>query len=230
MIYEIAGLKVEMEPKFGRLIRQSEAYKSSGKPVMTVTSDANDEAYTALDNRTDEEREYICLSAAFCRNIIQYGRFFLHASAVVYNGEAYLFSAPSGMGKSTHTAMWLKQFPGSYILNDDKPVIYPEKDRITVWGTPFSGKTDLQVNQGVPLKAICFLKQGDENSISRISEDRAIALTLNNTYRPKSGEDMNYLLDMVEQVVARVNMFEMSCTGETEAAEMSYRAMKGKRF
>ena len=230
MIYEIAGLKVEMKPKFGRLIRQSEAYQSSGKPVMTVTPDVNDEAYTALDKRTDEEREYICLSAAFCRDIIRYGRFFLHASAVVYNGEAYLFSAPSGMGKSTHTAMWLKQFPGSYILNDDKPVIYPEKDHITVWGTPFSGKTDLQVNQGVPLKAICFLKQGDENSISRISEDRAIALTLNNTYRPKSGEDMNYLLDMVEQVVARINIFEMSCTGETEAAEMSYRAMKGKRF
>ena len=230
MIYEIAGLKVEMKPKFGRLIRQSEAYQSSGKPVMTVTPDVNDEAYIALNKRTDEEREYICLSAAFCRDIIRYGRFFLHASAVVYNGEAYLFSAPSGMGKSTHTAMWLNQFPGSYILNDDKPVIYPEKDHITVWGTPFSGKTALQVNQGVPLKAICFLKQGNENSISRISEDRAIALTLNNTYRPKSGEDMNYLLDMVEQVVARINIFEMSCTGETEAAEMSYRAMKGKRF
>ena len=230
MIYEIAGLKVEMEPKFGRLIRQSEAYQSSGKPVMTVTPDVNDEAYIALNKRTDEEREYICLSAAFCRDIIRYGRFFLHASAVVYNGEAYLFSAPSGMGKSTHTAMWLKQFPGSYILNDDKPVIFPENEGVTVWGTPFAGKTDLQVNLGVPLRAVCFLKQGNENSITRIDSERAIALTLNNTYRPKNAEEMNLLLDMIEKVVERADIFEMSCRNESAAAEMSYNAMKGKGF
>ena len=36
MIYEIAGLKVEMEPKFERLTRQSKAYISSGEPVMKV--------------------------------------------------------------------------------------------------------------------------------------------------------------------------------------------------
>lgn len=230
MIYEIAGLKVGMEPKFGRLIRQSEAYRSSGEPVMKLEPDLYEEAYAARSRRTEEQWEYICSSAAFCRGIIRYGRFFLHASAVVYEGEAYLFSAPSGMGKSTHTALWLKQFPGSYILNDDKPVIYPEKDRITAWGTPFSGKTDLQVNRGVPLKAICFLKQGRENSICPVTEERALALALNNTYRPRSSDGMNLLLDMVEQVVDRVSIFEMSCTGEPEAAQLSYRAMKGKRF
>ena len=230
MIYEIAGLKVEMEPKFGRLIRQSEAYKSSGTPVISVKPDLGDKAYTALSMHTDEEREYIYCSAAFCRAIIRYARFFLHASAVVYEGQAYLFSAPSGMGKSTLTSLWLKCFPGSYILNDDKPVICPENERITVWGTPFSGKTDLQMNRGVPLKAICFLKQGSENSICRITEDKALALALNNTYRPRNGDGMNLLLDMLEQVVGRVSTYEMSCTGEPEAAELSYRVMKGKRF
>ena len=37
MVYEIAGLKVEMEPKFGRLTKQCEAYRSWGEPVLTVT-------------------------------------------------------------------------------------------------------------------------------------------------------------------------------------------------
>lgn len=230
MIYEIAGLKIEMEPRFRRLIRQSEAYKSSGEPVMRLNPDLYGKAFPALDSYTLEEREYICNSAAFSRGIVRYGRFFLHASAVVYEGEAYLFSAPSGMGKSTHTALWLKRFEGSYILNDDKPVIYPEKERVTAWGTPFSGKTDLQVNRGVRLKSICFLKQGDQNSISRVTEDRAIALILNNTYRPKDSEGMNLLFNMLEQVVESVDIFEMSCTGEIEAAELAYRAMKGKRF
>ena len=226
MIYEIAGLKVEMKPQFGRLQRQSETYISSGEPVMRLNPDFGG-MNPALAERTDEDREYICASAAFCCGIIRHGRFFLHASAVVYNGEAYLFSAPSGMGKSTHTALWLKQFPGSYILNDDKPVIFPEKEGISVWGTPFAGKTDLQVNRGVPLCAICFLKQGRENRIARIPEERAIALTLNNTYRPKSSEEMNFLLDMIGKTVEKANLFEMSCRNEPAAAQMSYNAMKG---
>lgn len=230
MIYEIAGLKVEMEPQFGRLIKQSEAYKSSGEPILRINPDLSGESLPLLDRYTPQEREYICSSAAFCRGILWHGRFFLHASAVVYREEAYLFSAPSGMGKSTHTALWLKQFEGSYILNDDKPVILPEKERVTVWGTPFSGKSDLQVNRGVPLRAICFLKRGDRNRILPVTGDRALALMLNNTYRPRSGDGMNLLLDMIGQVVNRVSTYEMSCTGEPQAAELSYTAMKGKRF
>ena len=134
------------------------------------------------------------------------------------------------MGKSTHTALWLRSFEGSYILNDDKPVIFPENEGVTVWGTPFAGKTDLQVNRGVPLRAVCFLKQGNENSITRIDSERAIALTLNNTYRPKNSDNMKLLLDMIGRVVETADIFEMSCKNESAAAEMSYNAMKGKRF
>ena len=96
MIYEIAGLKVEMEPKYGRLTRQSVSYRSSGQPVLAVRSDPYDEAHVVMERPSEEEREYICCSAAFCRGIIGQGRFFLHASAVVYEGAAYLFSGPSG--------------------------------------------------------------------------------------------------------------------------------------
>ena len=230
MIYEIAGLKVKMDPRFGRLTRQSASYRSFGEPVMTVKPDPYDEAHVQRNGISQEEREYICCSAAFCRNIVQHGRFFLHASAVVYEGEAYLFSAPSGTGKSTHTAFWQKLFPGSYILNDDKPVICPQQGRITAWGTPFAGKTDLQVNREVPLRGICFLRKGNIPQLRQVTEDEALALMLNNTYRPGSSEGMNRLLDMIEQTVTQIHVYEMSCTREPQAAELSYRVMKGMRF
>ena len=226
MIYEIAGLKVEMNPKYGRLLKQSESYRSSGEPVMLVEPDPYDKAHVVLSRPSEENQEYVCCSAAFCRGIISHGRFFLHASAVVYEGEAYLFSASSGTGKSTHTALWRERFPESYILNDDKPVICPGQEQITAWGTPFAGKTDLQVNRGVPLKGICFLKQGSENQIQQVSEDQALALMLENTYRPRSNDRMNQLLDMMEQVIMQMKIYEMSCTKELEAAELSYRVMK----
>ena len=227
MIYEIAGLKVEMEPRFGRLTKQCEGYRSSGTPVMTLMPDPRDEAQVQAP--TQEAREYILHSAAFCREIIQHGRFFLHASAVVCGGGAYLFSGPSGIGKSTHTAMWQKLFPGIQILNDDKPVIWPEKGKITAWGTPFSGKTQRQMNRGVPLKGICFLKQARENRIRPVAETEALALILNNTWRPKDDKTMNLLLNGIQQVVEEIPIFELSCTTDPEAAQLAYATMKGMR-
>ena len=227
MIYEIAGLKVEMEPKYDRLTRQSATYLSSGTPVMRVEPDPGDLARVALDTASVEEQEYICCGAAFCRELIGHERFFLHASAVVYEDAAYLFSAPSGTGKSTHTALWRELFPGSYILNDDKPVLQPGPEGVTVWGTPFAGKTDLQVNRGVPLKGICFLKQDTENHIRPVTDTEALSLLLNNTWRPKNSHDMALLLDMVEQVMMRTNVYELFCTTEPEAAKLSHSTMKG---
>lgn len=227
MVYEIAGLKVKMEPKYGRLKRQSASYASSGVPVLEVKPDPKDAASQVVARLSEEEREYICCSAAFSRGIVEHGRFFLHASAVAYQGEAYLFSAPSGTGKSTHTGLWRKQFPGSFLLNDDKPVLWPREESITAWGTPFAGKTDLQVNLGVPVKGICFLTQGRENRIRKLPETEALAQMLNNTWRPEHNGSMERLLDLMEQVINHVPIFQMECTTQPEAARLSYGVMKG---
>ena len=51
----------------------------------------------------------------------------LHSSAVVADGKAYLFTADSGTGKSTHTQLWPRMFGDrAYILNDDKPALLDE--------------------------------------------------------------------------------------------------------
>ena len=71
----------------------------------------------------------------------------LHSSAVVVDGYAYLFSADSGTGKSTHTGLWKQHFGDrAYIINDDKPAIRKVDGEWYVFGTPWSGKTDTSVN------------------------------------------------------------------------------------
>lgn len=228
MIYEIAGLKVRMCPEYGFLLGQSEPYRSSGDPVLDIKPNPWDEARVRMETTSEEKREYICCSAAFCREILSFGRLFLHASAVVQEGEAYLFAGPSGTGKSTHTALWRQLFPKSFILNDDKPVIWPREDGIMVYGTPFAGKTSLQVNRAAPLKGICFLKQGSKNRIRQAAEEEAIAFLLNNTFRPKDNYRMNLLFNLIEQIVTQINIYEMTCTREPEAAQLAYQVMKGK--
>ena len=228
MIYEIAGLKVEMQPQFDRLKRQSETYISSGEPVITLNPDLYGKINSTLVNRTDEDIEYIYSSAEFCREIIRHGRFFLHASAVVYKDEAYLFSAPSGVGKSTHTSLWLKEFSGSYILNDDKPVILPKKDSVSVFGTPFSGKSDLNVNTSAELAGICFIEQSPDNSIERIDPDSALPLMISQTIRPSNPERMIMLCDFLDELLREVPVYRLKCNVSTEAAELSYNTMSRK--
>lgn len=47
----------------------------------------------------------------------------IHGSAIAVDGKAYLFTAPSGTGKSTHTRMCREYFKDRAVMvNDDKPL------------------------------------------------------------------------------------------------------------
>ena len=56
----------------------------------------------------------------FYINLLHFGGMMLHSSAVEYQGKAYLFSGPCGVGKSTHTRLWQQVFgPEVRVFNDD---------------------------------------------------------------------------------------------------------------
>ncbi len=115
---------------------------------------------------------------------------FLHSSAVVVDGYAYLFSADSGTGKSTHTGLWLEHFKEkAFIINDDKPVLRLENGQWFVYGTPWSGKTDLNINVKAKLGAIVFLERAKENHITPIEVKEAIPLFFNQTVRRLKREE-----------------------------------------
>ena len=98
---------------------------------------------------------------------------FVHGSVVACQESAYMFTAPSGTGKTTHSQIWVKKLPNAYILNGDKPFI-STNNGIYVWGTPWSGSENYNRNEGVELKAICFLERAEKNRIVEISYDEAI--------------------------------------------------------
>lgn len=228
-MYNIAGIYVDMAPKYPRTQRQSEAYlvdESADANLSIFLSDAFLEAKQQENPHLSiEDCEYIWLGSEFYEALPEFGGMLLHSSAVVYNGEGFLFSAPCGTGKSTHTQLWLKRFEGAYILNDDKPAIRMTKDGFYVFGTPFSGKTDLNVNEGVPLKGICVLERGEINRIERIDTEEALFGILNQTVRPVSEDRMDKLLTILDRLIENVPVYKLYCNMELEAAEVSYKGM-----
>ena len=164
-------------------------------------------------------------SLKFSVELIKRSGLVLHASAVVKDGMAYLFSAPSGTGKSTHAGLWLKLFDDARILNDDKPAIRLLEDGIFAYGTPWSGKHDLSLNERARLGGIAFLERAKEDSIERVAPAEAAKLILGATVRRLSRERMDELLDSVQRLACETPIYRLKCTADPNAARIASAAM-----
>ena len=167
----------------------------------------------------------------FYRGLLDFNGMMLHASAIEYNGKAYLFSGPSGMGKSTHTRLWQSVYGDAVqVFNDDKPALRRMDDGWYAYGTPWCGKDGINQNKKVPLGGICFLKRGDENKIRRLDNKEAMQNVLWQTTRKlKDPKKMMALLDLVDKLIREIPIFELECTKDESAAILSSKTMTAVR-
>ena len=98
------------------------------------------------------------LRIAFAQAVILREGLSIHASAVVSDGKAYLFLGKSGTGKSTHARLWLKNIPGSHLLNDDNPAVRLIDGSPVAFGTPWSGKTPCYRDESAPVGGFVRLR------------------------------------------------------------------------
>ncbi len=233
-LYSIADITVGYDSKYNMLKKRSEPYlcDTAQCPQLIISLDYNEleKSLPQYPLLNIESLEYMRVGAQFYTALIDNGGFLLHASAVVVDGVAYCFSAPSGTGKSTHTSLWLEEFSdrGAYIINDDKPAIKLVDGVPMVYGTPFSGKYDISVNTSVPLKALCFIERAETNSIRTIAPLKAATMILDQTIRPSDEMLMDKLLENLEAVVMSVPSYVLSCNISREAAILAHNEMSGE--
>ena len=229
--YSIAGLTVQMD-SFGRTAKQAEPYLSMPQNPDVVIHSEFSKAREQFPTLSDSDCEYLATGASFYKSLLlYYNGFMLHSSAVVVNGKAYLFSANSGTGKSTHTNLWLNLFGDrAFILNDDKPAIRLIDGAWYAFGTPWSGKHDISVNTGVPIAGICMLERGEENEIAPLVGKSVIPEILVQINRPRGAEYRIKLLELLDDLITRVPIWKLKCNMDPEAAIVSYEAMSGKKW
>lgn len=172
--------------------------------------------------------ETLAVYRKLATHAVSRGMFLFHCSALSAFGSAYAFTAKSGTGKSTHTALWRKVYGDDvFMINDDKPIIGVRDGKATVYGTPWNGKHGLGKNTSAPLKAICFLSRGSVNRIERVT-DKGIVLPklLNQTFRPTDAVALKRTLELLDELFACVEFYSLECNMEEEAAIVSYNGMK----
>ena len=231
--YRIADIEAGIEcKKNGRLYRQARGYLSpGGKPRLieiNLSDDFLNEKQRENPHLSFDECEYIWTGYEFCRKLLEIGGFMLHSSAIAYENKAYLFSAPSGTGKSTHTEIWQKVFGAdkAVIINDDKPVIRPGDKAFYAYGSPWSGKSDKNLNIKIPLQGICFIERSKTNHNKRISPGESVMLILNQTVRPPEADVMDKLLSVLDGLLKQIPVYRLGCNMEDEAAWVSYEGMR----
>ena len=169
--------------------------------------------------------ESLAIYRKICEYLLDDDIILFHCSALELDGKAYLFTAPSGTGKSTHARLWRERFGERVtMINDDKPLLEVRDSGITVYGTPFAGKENLQTNTSAPVAGIVILHQAPENSIRRMTPREAYPMLLNQTYRRKDPEGMIRTLDLVQKV-SELPIYSLGCTISQEAVELAYRAL-----
>lgn len=234
MKYKIADLIVEFNAKFDRTNERAQKYICEENRKKDISITVNDEAIKKKKESykliTDELVEYLIIGSTFYKGLLNYNGCLLHASAVVIDDESYLFSANSGTGKSTHTSLWLKYLSekNPYILNDDKPAIRIMEDGIYAYGTPFSGKHDINKNTRAKIKGICFLEQATKNSIKRIEPKEAVFLFFEQTTKKLTKEQMLKLLDIMDIILKEIPIYKLCCDMSEEAVKLSYNTMRGE--
>ncbi len=192
--------------------------------VFNVSEQYYKDRQQELKHLSFDECEYLYSGSYFYEQLANFNGVMLHASCVEYKGKAYLFSATSGTGKSTHTHLWLKYLDECRIINDDKPAIRIIDGKAYAYGTPWSGKTDESVNEGVEIGGICFLERG-ENKISRIPGIVALKPFMDQTVRPSDKGLMNKMLETLNIILTEIPIYKMSCDMSEDAVKTAVNGM-----
>ncbi|MCR5736987.1 MAG: hypothetical protein K6G64_04985 [Eubacterium sp.] len=231
-IYEFGEIPVEVYHRGAYFKEACRDYLAEGKtPIFSIRATDEDLAFEQSHAEDDTKfgksyLEYIALYRLFCEQAVSYGVFLCHGSVLEMGGEAYMFTAASGTGKSTHARLWRETFGERVtMINDDKPLLRVKEDGIYAYGTPWDGKHHLSTNGNAKLKGICFLKQAKENRIRPLKKEEILPLIMNQIYRPRTVEGMMKTMEFVDLLLSKVPMYELECNISEEAVKLAYEAM-----
>ena len=144
------------------------------------------------------------------------------------DGEGYVFSAVSGTGKSTHTALWRRHFGNRVtMINDDKPVIRKCDGKFYAYGTPWMGKADIGTNTKAPVKAVYILQRAEENTAVRVLPSQVMKQLLEATVIDVERSRMEKLLELLDEFFKETPLFLLGCNMDESAVMTAYNAANG---
>jgi len=227
--YSFAGKVVEVNSLNEKVHEYCAEYLTEAPADFSVTTTQDDIEYersrSEIPGYSDGYLEELAVYRKISEKMPYFDTMLFHGSVVAVDGAAYLFTAASGTGKSTHVALWRKFFgERAVMVNDDKPLLHIG-DVVTAYGTPYDGKHRLSNKIAVPLKAVCILTRAAENSIVPITKSEAYAMLIQQAYRPNNVIALQKTMALVDKLADNVRLYRLGCNMDIEAAKVAYEGM-----
>ncbi len=225
--YKIADIVCEMDTKYEETASWYAPYLTDEsldffRTLITKESEI-DYVINNGNNITAPIAENMILANKFNYVLLKFDGSYIHSSALMYDSKVYLFSGKSGVGKSTHTKRWCRLFPDkTKILNDDKPSFRFIDGKCFVYGTPFAGGTDVQINEKGELGAIVFLEQSDENRLVRLSAREAIIELTNQTPSKVNLKIADKMLSLHSELIEKYPIYKLYCADNDESVSVAF--------
>ena len=231
----LSGLCFGVETRFESVKNYCKNYITESRDTVgsvAVSEEKIDREIAATDEDvTREYAESVCIYREIAELLPDFDRAVFHGAAITYKDKGFIFTAPSGTGKSTHIKLWRKYLGDSVdIVNGDKPILMADTDSVSVHSSPWCGKEGWNKNRSAELSAICIIQRGLKNRIKKISGGDALTYLIKQIYRPKNPLALAKTLELFDRILKKVPVFVLECDMSEEAVKTSFEAMTGEEY
>lgn len=180
------------------------------------------------ENSQEYYIEYKALIGPTSEFLLQYRCCIFHAVAFLWNGRAWLLTAPSGTGKSTQFLNWRRLYPGEItMICGDMPLLEQKEDgSIWVHATNWNGKESVGSFCSAPLGGIILLEQGKENRMEALSVREAIAPLLRQFAAFFDTEEkIHTICELLDRMLSCYPVWKMVNLGNDASTELLRRTL-----
>ena len=232
---KIAGLPIGIIHKHERIKIITKNYLTDEEPLFVVS--ATPEHIEVEKKRVNDPQygedyyESLIIYRNIAEKLPEYDAFLFHGAAISYRGKAYIITANSGVGKTTHIRLWHSSFGDEVgIINGDKPIFRIIDGVAYAFGTPWQGKENYGRNVSAPIGGIAFLSRAAENKAYPISASEAVMFFMSQIYLPLEGrEALSKTLMLADKLFSSVKLVKLECNMDPEAATVCRDALLGEK-
>lgn len=229
---KLAGLSVEIRNQYSETENFCKEYLTCEEPMLTLTVTEEvlkKELAIAGEEIAGSYGERLAVYRLLGERLPFYDGCIFHGATIEYGGNAYLFAAPSGTGKTTHINYWRRAFGKEVsIVNGDKPILRYLDGVLHACGTPWAGKENLHRNVCIPVGGICFLERGTEDEICSAVPSSCVTSALSQVYLPEDKQALEATLALLDRILSDIPLWRLKCTHSIHAAFVAKEAMIGK--
>ena len=226
---KIAGVVVKILTEYRPAVSLYQDFRTSEQPECCIMLNNDDIDFSAVELNLKNKLliKTNCIIRKFSEALLSFEAILMHGAVVGLGNAAYLFTAPSHTGKTTHARLWIDNCPDAYFVNGDKPFIrFTEDGSILACGSPWAGKENLYTNTMTPLKSIVLMERAENNCIRQISFAEAFPTLFQQTYHPSDEDKMRKTLRLLQRLDPSVSFWRFGCNNfKDDCFKTAYNAL-----